>query len=300
MPVADEIGTRLVLVDRNNGQVERVLEQGRFFRAPRVSPDGRQIAVQINAGGACDLWIREAETLRPLTDTGDASNPIWTPDGRFITFSSRSSGSFAIQSMATDGEGEVRTLFTSRLPIVPEAWSQDGTQLIFREYSSTRDLFVTDIREPGSKTVYVVSDFSEHSATLSPSGEWVAYVSDQTGSDEVYVRPFPGPGRERRVSRDGGEDPLWGRTDNELIFTNSDNGAVLLASLRLERSEIVEQVEALFDSEPYWSNPGHVDYDIDPDGRLLMLNQRDPGETRSSVRVVENWFLDLRELFGGE
>ena len=296
---ADQIGTRLVLVDRDKGQIDRVLEEGRFFRAPRVSPDGRRIAVQINAGGSCDVWIHEAETLRPLTNTDDASNPIWTPDGRSISFSSRSNGSFAIQSVASDGAGEVLTLMTSNLPIRPEAWSQDGTHLIFREDSSTPDLFVTDIREPDSRTAYVVSDFSERSARLSPSGGWVAYVSNQSGSDEVYVRPFPGPGRERRVSPDGGEDPVWGRADTELVFRSVDTtGPVSVASLRLERSEIVEHVKALFDVEPYWSNPGQIDYDMYPDGRLLMLSQRDPAATRSRIHVIENWFLDLNQLAG--
>jgi len=293
----DEIGTQLVWVDRSSGQIERVLEEGRFFRAPRVSPDGRQIAVQINAGGSCDLWLREAGTLRPLTDTGQASNPIWTPDGRFVTFSSRSRGSFAIQSIPSDGAGEARTLLVSNLPIVPEAWSSDATQLIFREISSTPDLFVTDMREPGSKRAYVASDFSEHSATLSPSGEWVAYISDQIGSEEVYVRPFPGPGPERRVSRRGGEAPSWGRDDSELVFRSSDEDSVLIASLRLDLTEVVVEERALFDAEPYWNPPGSASYDIHPQGqRLLMLNQRDPDATRSRLRVVENWFLDLREL----
>jgi serine/threonine-protein kinase len=297
----DEIGTQLVWVDRSSGQIQRVLEEGRFFRAPRVAPDGRRIAVQINAGGSCDLWIREGGTLRPLTDTGQASNPIWTPDSRSLTFSSRAQGSFAIQSIPSDGAGEARTLLLSDIPIVPEAWSSDSTQLIFREISSTPDLFVTDVREPGSKRAYVVSDYSEHSAALSPSGEWVGYVSDQTGSEEVYVRPFPGPGGERRVSRGGGEAPSWGRDDSDLVFRSSDEDSVFSASLRLDLSEVVVEKRALFGARSYWNPPGRASYDVHPDGqRLLMLNQRDPNATRSKLRVVENWFSELRTLVGAE
>ena len=152
-----------------------------------------------------------------------------------------------------------------------------------------------------SRTPYVVSDFSEHSAALSPSGEWVAYVSDQTGSSEVYVRPFPGPGRERRVSRGGAHSPSWGRDESELMFRHSGDRSMLVASLRLDGSEAVVGESVLFDGGPYWGRFFRADFDVHPDGqRLLMLNQRAPNATRSRLRVVENWFEDLRALVDTE
>ena len=173
--------------------------------------------------------------------------------------------------------------------------------MIFREDSSTPDLFVADMRVSGSKREYVVSDFLEYAAQFSPSGDWVAYVSDQSGSHEVYVRPFPGPGRERRVSRDGGKWPSWGRDDSELIFRSSDERTVFLASLQLDRSELAPGLKALFEAGPYWNSSNRADYDVHPDGRrLLPLNQTDPTTARSNLRVVENWLLDLKRLVGAE
>lgn len=146
-----------------------------------------------------------------------------------------------------------------------------------------------------------MSDFSEHSAAVSPSGEWVAYVSDQTGSNEVYVRPFPGPGRERRVSRRGGKYPSWGRDESELVFRSNDDRLVFLASLQLDLSEPVLEYKTLFDPGPYWNSPGRAHYDVHPNGRqFLMLNQGNPTRPGSSLRVVENWFLDLKGLVGAE
>jgi len=293
-PPGADVGTRLVWVDRNTGHVDRVLEEGRFFRVPRLSPGGERIVLEVNREGASDVWIRERGTLRPLTDTGDASSPIWTPDGRAVTFARRTAGSFVIQSLAIDGHGEARTILESDVPVAPEAWSRDGIRLLYREgLMMMPDLLVTDVREPGSRSAFAVSEeYEEHSATVSPSGDWVTYVSDQTGSREVYVRPFPGPGGERRISQGGGESPSWGADDTELVFLAGEN--MVAATLRLDRPEPLDRLQALFAVGPYWRRPAQVDYDVHPrDGRLLMLAQGDGGGTASRLNVIDGWFADL-------
>jgi len=203
-PAGAEMGTQLVWVDRE-GKMESVLDQQyRLFYAPRISPDGKQVAVQINEGGDTDIWIHESGTFRLLTTDGVSATPIWTPDGSGVTFSSGSAGSFAMRWTTGDGTSEVKTLLSSQYPVVPAAWSPQGDQLVFQEDSPNPNLFVADVRDGGSRTAFLETVFWKHSATLSHSGKWLAYVSNRSGSDEVYVRPFPGPGAELVISRGGG------------------------------------------------------------------------------------------------
>ncbi len=183
-PAGAQIGTQLVWVDRE-GKVESALDQQRrIFYAPRISPDGKKVAVQINEGGDTDIWIHESGTLRLLTTDGVSANPIWAPDGSGVVFSSGSAGSFAIRWTTADGTSEVKTLLPSQYPVLPAAWSPEGNQLVFQEDSPNPDPFVADVGDGGSRTAFLETHFSEHSATLSHSGKWLAYVSNRSGFAE--------------------------------------------------------------------------------------------------------------------
>ncbi|MHC4806520.1 MAG: TolB family protein, partial [Planctomycetota bacterium] len=200
-PAGTTMGTQLAWVDRSGGNLKPLTTQWRLFSAPRLSPDGEQIAVVINDGGNTDIWIVEVVTggMRLLTTSGDASAPVWTPDGARVTFASGSIGSFAIQWTPADGSGPVETLLESRYRVLPEAWHADGGQLVFLESSTSNNLFILDAQDRSRKAL-LDSDFSEQSAALSHDGKLLAYESNRGGSNEVYVRPFPGPGPETAVS----------------------------------------------------------------------------------------------------
>jgi len=294
-PAGAEMGTQLVWVDRE-GKVESVLdEQWRVFYAPRISPDGKQVAVQINDGGDTDIWIHESGTLRLLTTDGVSANPIWTPDGSGVTFSSGSAGSFAIRWTTADGTSEVKTLLPSEYPVFPAAWSPEGNQLVFQEDSPNPNLFVADVRDGGSRTAFLETNFSEVQATLSHSGKWLAYVSDRSGSEEIYVRPFPGPGAEQVISRGGGREPVWSPDDSELFFRGPSD-FLMVASLQSEPFQVLSR-EVVFASRDFWGAPGPAAYDIHPDGqRFLMLNMQGSEGPRPKIHVVLNWFEELKRL----
>ena len=179
---AGEVGTQLVWVDRS-GTVRSMIEDWRVFNGPRLSPDGDQLAVQINEGGGSAIWIRDVESgsLRLLTLTENAASPVWSLDGDRVAFGTGSGGAFAIQLIAADGAGPVETLLESAFPVVPNAWSPDGNQLVFREDSPNPNLFITEVGNDGSRRALLDSEFTRHSATLSPSGTWLAYVFKQVG-----------------------------------------------------------------------------------------------------------------------
>jgi len=292
-PADDQQGTELVWVDPEGG-VESVLQSGRAFRAPRLSPDGRAVAVQIISGDASDIWVHEAGTLRPLTTSGNASEPLWTPDGRSVTFMARLDDSFAIQSVSLDSAEAPATIAVGDVPLAPEGWLPDG-RLLLREGGTTGSLSLVEPAGGPERHPYLTSDASIEAATISPTGSWLAYVSNQTGTREVYVRPFPGPGREQLVSDRGGVGPSWGPTDGVLFYLSTSGETTFRATLGFEPLEVVAR-DALFTSNEFWSVTFRAHYDVHPeDGRLLMLRQRGGG---SELRVVENWFAVLRERVG--
>ncbi|MBW2174357.1 MAG: PD40 domain-containing protein [Deltaproteobacteria bacterium] len=295
-PASAAMGTQLVWVDRD-GNVESVLdEQRQLFYAPRISPDGKKVVVQINDGGDSNIWIHESGTFRLLTTDGVSANPIWTPDGSGVAFSSSSAGSFAIQWTTADGTSEVKTLLLSEYPVLPAVWSPESYQLVFQEDSPNPNLFVADVRDGGSRTAFLETDFSEHSATLSHSGKWLAYVSNRSGSDEVYVRSFPGPGAEHVISRGGGMQPVWGPddTDTELFYRGYDVGFLRVASLQTEPFQVPSR-KVVFPARDFWGGVGHAQYDIHPDGqRFLMMNMQDPDGIRPKIHVILNWSEELK------
>ena len=299
VPAEAAIGTQLVWVDRD-GDVASVLdERRRVFFGPRLSPAGDQVAVAVqdSVGSETDIWIREVESgaWRRLTTAG-ASSPIWTPDGTQIAFASESDGAFFIQRVAADGSGGLETVVSSEHPLAPEAWSLDGDQVIFREDSPNSNVYVADVGGVENKTPLLASDFQEHSVALSHDGRWLAYVSDQSGSQEVHVRSLEAPGAEHVVSTAGGVEPVWGPNDTELFFRASETGPLMVASVRTEPFRILGR-EPLFEAGSFWSAIARAQYDVHPDTQLfLMLNMRQAQGTGSSVHVVVNWFEELTRL----
>ena len=283
---------RLAWVNRE-GRVEAIVEEGRIFHSPRISLDGRSIAVEVNAKGGSEIWIHESGTLRPLTNSGSAESPIWTPDGQSVTYGLRVGDAFEIQTRRADGIGETVSLVRNAAHLVPEAWSADGQRLIYRADTPHFDLFVLD-RRTGDTQEFIVTNFDEHSAAVSPSGEWVAYVSDQTGSDEVYLRPFDNSGRVRRLSRDGGDAPRWGRDDTQLMFRTPGNGYFYAATIQYAPLSI--EIETLFSTRDFWNAKGRAHFDVHPDReQFLMVDQRDVGGAPARVRIIENWSEDLQQ-----
>ncbi len=292
------MGTQLAWVDRSGGNLEPLTTRWRLFSSPRLSPDGEQIAVVINDGGKLDIWIVDVGTggRRRLTTSGDASAPVWTPDGARVTFASGSVGSFAIKWTRADRSGPMETLLESEYRVWPEAWHTDGGQLVFRQNSTSNNLFVFDVQDR-SRTALLNSDFSERAAAISHNGKLLAYESNRGGSNDVYVRPFPGPGTETAVSIGGGYGPMWSPDDSEIYYLYRGGGEThfMAASLQGDpRFRILGQ-EKLFDGVRFWNLPSGAHYDVHPDGqRFLVLNMRSGDEEVAKINVVLNWFAELK------
>ena len=152
---------------------------------------------------------------------------------------------------------------------------------------------------PGTPVPFLATEFNERAAMLSPDGNWLAYVSDWSGQDEVYVRPFPGPGGRRvQVSDQGGREPLWGPDGREVFYRDGDR--VIAVAVETEPSFEIQAREVLFEGA-YWGEVDRTSYDIHPDGqRFLMVEELDSRESRQQINIVLNWFEELKRLVPGE
>jgi eukaryotic-like serine/threonine-protein kinase len=296
------VGGRPVWVDRRGVRVARVVEQPlEEPRYPRLSPDGGRLALTVGPFARGNVWIydlnRAAQPLK-LTFQGHNIFPIWSPDGKRIVFLSPSGSSNHMLSIPSDGSGtDPERLTTSESVKVPLAWSPDGALVLFTETASrTRsDLWLLQMSDRTTRP-WLQTPLDETDGRFSPDGHWIAYVSDQTGRPEVWVRPFPGPGAPVRVSPDGGRNPMWSRDGRELFYENGPK--VLSTPVVTQESDLrVGTPRMLFEGGFV---PGSArSFDVGPDGRFLMIEANDTA-TSASIVVVQNWFEELKRLAPGK
>jgi len=209
-------------VDRSGTVIERIGEtRSGMIGQHYLSPDGGTLAFNQARHGLADVWLLELARGTLTRLAADASNPIWSPDGTRIAFTSGLTGQLQMYWQKLDGTGAAEIVLSSPEGQNLSDWSPDGRHLLFPTQSATnaRDLWSVLVDGPERKpTPFVQSLAEETNGRFSPDGQWVAYTSDETGAVEVFVRPFPGPGRAWRVSTDGGAGAFWRRDGRELYY----------------------------------------------------------------------------------
>ena len=292
----------LVWVDRD-GREETLAAEPRDYRYPRISPDGGRVALDVR-DQENDIWIwdfaRETLTRHTFAPGGDMY-PVWTPDGRRIAFSSGRNGVPNLYWKAADGTGVVERLTEREHAQYSYAFTPDGRQLLFSEpRKSGRDRSLnqgSDLRVlslEGSPEPLLETEFSELNGEISPDGRWLAYQSNASGQDEIYVRPFPNIEEGQwLISNGGGTRPLWARDGQELFYLAP--GARLMAvGVQTEPSFAPGNAEEVF--EGYWAGALGRTYDISPDGeRFLMIKESAGGDSPEFI-LVQNWFEELKRL----
>jgi eukaryotic-like serine/threonine-protein kinase len=222
----------LVWVSRD-GTEQPSTAPARGYDYPRVSPDGRRIAVEIGP----QVWLYDVarETLTRLTfeEGGTSENPIWAPDGKRILFDSfrqpaaGQPAAWSIFWQMADGSGGLEQLTTSSHQQTTRSWSSDGQLLGLNQINPVtgRDIWVLRLKDRKAEP-FLVTRFTEGAPDFSPDGRWLTYVSDESGRPEIYVQPYPGPGGKWQISTDGGTEPLWSRSGRELFYRS---GARMMA-----------------------------------------------------------------------
>jgi serine/threonine-protein kinase len=258
----------------------------------RISPDGQRVALAIQESSTwhSNIWIYDVArgTMTPLTFDGRNGNPVWSPDGARVAFEKGGEG---ISWMPWDGSGEVEQLVTPGKNAewqLPSSFSPDGKLLAFVQQNprTEGDILMLSLEGEHEPRTLVQGPFHEEQPMFSPDGQWLAYVSDQSGRSEVYLMPYPGPGGATQISVQGGQNPRWSPNDGELLFIGGE-GALMSVSITTQPELRVGTPRALFDLE------GTLLADIAPDGeRLLMIREEESG---TQINVILNWFEELKE-----
>ena len=220
--------TRLVITDQA-GTGRQLAEFDGLVWYPRFSPDGTRVAYGLaaapGAAAAAELWVLEVESGRRLRLAPEGNNRYfaWAPDGTRLAHADNAESANRVLVTSADGDGEAETLLDGPVRI-PTSWSPDGAALLlYRPVSVTdRDLVVLRL-EGGDRApqTFLDTSFQERGASFSPDGRWVAYVSDETGQDEIYRRPYPGPGSGEIVSSGGGFEVVWEPSGAGLFYRNA-------------------------------------------------------------------------------
>ncbi len=292
----------LVWVDRD-GTEEALPAPSRAYRTPRISPDGTRVALGVR-DEEDDVWVLDLsrETLTRLTFAANADrNPVWTPDDQRVMFNSNRDGVSNLYWRAADGTGTVERLTESPNIQTPSSISPDGTGLVFEEIgpSAGRDLHTLTLDDNRQVEPLVTTAFGERNAEISPDGEWLAYQSDASGRDEVYVQPFPDVDAGRwQVSTTGGTRPLWGPDGRELFY-RVGTGVVMAVTVETTPSFSAGNPGVVFEGPYVIQGPGR-DYDISIDGQQFLMikqgNQANVTVDERQIIFILNWFTELERL----
>ena len=266
---------RLVLADRA-GREQRALP-ARAPWAPRFSPDGRRIAYGARAPGRddSDVWVTDLEagtTRRVSTEGRDNNDPSWSPDGRSLTYSSYA-GPYAKRLVVRSADGGPPRLLPGdpkNYDVWPSDWSRDGGAVLYTRagLAAAFDVWVQPV-DGGAARPYLATPARETGARVSPDGRWVAYVSNESGRDEVYVESFPSPGRRVLVSAGGGTAPVWRADGRELYHWREDQLVAVTVASGADGALAVGGRTPLFRA-PYLEGV-HANYDVSADGTRFVL-----------------------------
>jgi serine/threonine-protein kinase len=292
----------MVWVDRQGREEPMAMPPPRAYGIPRISPDGTQVAVDIR-DGENDIWIWDLarQTLRRLTiDPSLDQYPVWTPDGRRVVFASNRAGIPNLFWQPADGTGTVERLTTGPNQQLPHSFTPDGKSLILRETTpgTNTDLNLLRLANRARTEPLVHTTSGEQNGEISPDGRWLAYQSNESGRNEIYVRPFPNvEGGHWQVSSGGGTRPGWAPNGGELFFQDT-TGALTSVLVQTGTTFNLGNPKRVFETRPLVAAVTGRTYDISRDGqRFLMIKDNtgvEQSSTPASLVVVINWVEELK------
>jgi len=296
----------LVWVDRH-GKVTPLGYKPVAFSPSRVSSDGRRVAFTECCQGTEDIWV--FDTVRQLLERqiseGQSFRPIWSPDGSRIAFRSNRDGPTRIYVKDVDSPG--LTPITPGPHDEPGSWTPDGKEFAFvhGEFAKgalSYDIYVVSLASPNKPRPVVNNAAAESYPEFSPDGRWLAYGSDETGRHEVFVQPYPGPGKRVQISTEGGLEPAWSRDGKELFYRDLGRNMMSVRFAASNSGFVPEKPMVLFAWNFQAGAVARV-YDVAPDGRFLAMQlipdlaaESNKRLFSSSIRIILNWDQELKRL----
>jgi Tol biopolymer transport system component len=266
----------------------------RGYSHPRFSPDGKRLALTVNG----DIFIYDitAETLTPLTTDGATNDRAeWTSDGKRLVFPTNvgnGAGNQTIRIRSADLSGPAEDLFHQSGIGIGEAMISPNNQYLLIRVSGGKgyreDIVYRQISGDTTLKPLVVTPFNDYGPRISPDGKWVAYSSDASGTDQIWVTPMPGPGPHYQVSTNGGQQPVWSRDGKKIFFTHGDQ----LQSVTVTFSPFQVTARETLPITGIGGSRVHANYDIAPDGQHFVVFKHN-GPSTSAV-VVYDWMSEVR------
>lgn len=281
---------RLVWVDRK-GTVEPLPVEPRTYGRPVISPDGRNVAIDI-VEATSGVWIYDFSRGALSAFTSLSHFPIWTHDAKRIIFTASYRN---LLWKAADGSGGEEALTSSDNIGVPGSVTPDGKWLAFHavDPATGPDIWVLPLDGDRKPQVVVKTPEPDISPRFSPDGRWLAYATQSGPRPHVYVTPFPGPGGRSQISTDGGAEPIWSRTGRELFYRNGSK--MMAVDIVTQPTFSAGAPRQLFDGRFEFGTAGLAGYDVAPDGRFLMVQPVEPEQAARQINIVLNWFEELKQ-----
>jgi serine/threonine-protein kinase len=293
----------LVWVDRSGVEEPTTVSAGAgAIRAPRLAPDLRRVAAALTVdrglgGNQSDLWLYDLmrNTSSRLTFEGTSWSSVWSPDGTRLAFNLRQSGSEEIRVRTLGSTGQDKRLETNRDTNFPFSWSPDGRFIAGVSVNTTGNhVWVYGVDDPTASRAFVETKLREGGPVFSQDGRWIAYASLKSSRNEIYMRPFPGPGEEWTISTDGGNEPVWARKTGQLFYRHGD--AMMAVDITTAPTVVVGKPRKVFErsynrSDAFWPN-----YDVSPDGQRFLMIKGSPPLAASRINVLLDWPEELKRL----
>ncbi|HEU4365161.1 MAG TPA: protein kinase [Candidatus Krumholzibacteria bacterium] len=290
-------GAEIVWLGRD-GTVAPLIDTRATWTQPRLSPDGKRILLRKTAT-ECELWLYDLErqSLARIVQGGDNHHAVWSPDGRRIAYEQSAAGGRMV-ALSVEGAREVTEITRGAQRGRPQSWSAGGNLLVFSVggRGTASDIWVCPMDGTAAPAPFLATEFDETDPSSSPDGRWIAYVTNETGAREVFVRPYPATGEAWQVSIGGGGSPLWSRDGRRLYFTAGTS--MMEASIDTRPSFRVGRPAELFEGGFNTARPR--DFDVAADGRFVAVRAPGGEAGRQEMRVLLNWPAEMRRVAGAE
>ncbi len=289
--------SRLVWLDRDGRPLGFVGAPAIFHQPPRLSPDGRRVAVSVRDPhvGIRDIWIYDVASGLPTRLTsvsGDGMLPVWSPDGSRLAYGSARKGGpdIYVRDLASGREAQVLALPGTQ---VPSGWSPDGTRIIYGDYSPARRPpfrvgILTIGADANAEPPPAGTPYSEYGASYSPDGRWLTLVSEESGAAEVYVAPSGGSGERRRVSSAGGDHPRWRGDGRELYYLDGESRLMAVPMSPGASGIEVGSPRVLFSA-----GSSAIDFDVTAAGDRFLFQMGTDARPQPPIVVTLDWTAGL-------
>lgn len=282
----------VVSIYRGNQKQNVISLRGKNFGTPFLSYDGKKMGL-ILYGSTYQLGVYDlsTETLTQLTFAEDNWKPVWTPDGKYVTYSSNLGGSYQVYNITADGSGSPEQLFDQPGNPYPSSWSPDGSTLVYVVTGSDTkdDIWLFSQGSEPKNRPFIQGRGFENAPTISPNGRWIAFVSDESGESEVYVRPFPEGSGKWRISNGKGTNPRWNSDGRRIFFARGDE--IRSASVSMDAAQSALTVGR---EERFVDAKGLRNYDVSRAGNIVVLEENSVGVLPDKIHLILNWAEEVR------